>query len=77
MNFQETVSNEFIDLLSKIFKFMPEERLSAKEILEEPFFTQQRNGGLKGVEVEEAEEDHLRTTDRSNPEQIWKDQAQS
>lgn len=63
----EDASPEFIDLLEKLFRVSPGDRLTAEEILHEPFFAP-----LLGEETSKSQEDpdaqdHLRTTARSNP----------
>lgn len=42
----------FIDLLEKMLRFLPEERISAKEALAHPFFSDIRNMKKRPVETE-------------------------
>jgi len=39
VSYPENISIEFIDLMSKIFRCLPEERLTAEHILDDPFFS--------------------------------------
>ena len=64
MNFPSHVSSEFIDLMGRIFKYDPEERLTAREILEDPYFSRIE---LKADKIS-SDLDHLQTTARSQTE---------
>ena len=71
MNFPEHVSRDFIDLMGRMFKYCPEERLTAVEILEEPFFAKMRKNSSESNGQEDSQ-DHLRTTARTGAEECAK-----
>lgn len=63
--FPEGISIDFIDLLEKMFKEDPDERLTAAELLMEPFFAPFQDSSPKHLLKDSEAQDHLRTTARS------------
>ena len=57
--------------MGRIFKYGPEERLTAEEVLEEPFFQKMRKNSLENEENEDSQ-DHLRTTARTGAQECSK-----
>lgn len=57
-------------MMGKLFRQVPEDRLTASELLEEPFFHSAQADPLTKPGQEPELQDHLRTTARSQADEL-------
>ena len=69
MTFPESISKEFVGLMEKIFKFSPDDRLTARELIEEHFFHQMDKMMGKKNGFDDSNQDHLKTSAESQNEE--------